>query len=654
MRKKFSNAFAQSAPPGVHKDESLPFWGLRVSPKGRRMWFLDCRIHGKRSYISLGLFPVVDAKEAKRRVLKAILQLENGEDPRKKRKSEEMNVEQATLAFEKEHFSHLKPSTLKDYKRHIRLFREAFSRKPVDSITSEDAEKFLSSYPSRVQANRMRSTIMCFYEWAIRKKLCEKNPFKEVRKAKEARRTELVSFAVLKKILEKFQERGMKNHYLFFLLIIRTGCRAGEALKMKKEDLTDGIWLKPAENTKNGKAQRVWIGEEICRYYFESIFKTPFPSIRPNWLLNEQGKRIEFDGYSEKFKIAFEHQGIQHYQKVEHFQDDNRFEKLKHHDALKRKICKREGIILFQIPQLYKLLTPEELPNWLNENFRKAGIEGYIARPLEINVDSIHRRDRIKQYRDVVEAKGGKLIADKFLSAHQKVRVVCKDGHEWETSFNSIKSDHWCPYCAGQKGNFLKILKDHCKARGGRCLDTTWRGNTFKYTFECSEKHQWKAVSSNVLPRKSSPKGSWCPRCHGNNEYSIEDIQKIAKKLGGKCLSNEYLGMNKKLDWECTEGHRWSATPSGAVHRGTWCPKCGRRKASKSKQKHSIESLDKEAQKRGGRCLSTEYVNTDSRLLWKCSCGHEWEGLVSNFLRGKWCPVCGRKKATLARRANKK
>jgi integrase len=263
MRSRLNNSFAASAPQGVHKDESLPFWGLRVSPKGRKSWVLDCRIHGKRTYISLGIYPVIDAKLAKKRALEKMFAIEQGQDPRTKKRSVSNTISELAKGYGREHLSGLKPSTLKDYTRHMRLFIESFGKREANSVTVEEAEEFITSYPSRVQANRMRSTLMSFYQWAIKKRKCSENPFKQVEKVKEGKRTELVNVETLKQILGTFQSEGQAKHHLFFLLIMRTGCRAGEAQKMKVKDLQGEIWLKPAENTKNGKPQRVWLGAEM-------------------------------------------------------------------------------------------------------------------------------------------------------------------------------------------------------------------------------------------------------------------------------------------------------------------------------------------------------------------------------------------------------
>jgi hypothetical protein len=36
----------------------------------------------------------------------------------------------------------------------------------------------------------------------------------------------------------------------------------------------------------------------------------------------------------------------------------------------------------------------------------------------------------------------------------------------------------------------------------------------------------------------------------------IEEMQEIARKRGGQCLSLVYHGTNNKLLWQCAEGHQ--------------------------------------------------------------------------------------------------
>jgi len=58
-------------------------------------------------------------------------------------------------------------------------------------------------------------------------------------------------------------------------------------------------------------------------------------------------------------------------------------------------------------------------------------------------------------------------------------------------------------------------------------------------------------------------------------------------------------------------------------------------------QSFVIEKLKLITAEKGGLCLSTAYVNSKTKLLFRCSEGHEWESIPSNILKGHWCRICG-------------
>lgn len=45
----------------------------------------------------------------------------------------------------------------------------------------------------------------------------------------------------------------------------------------------------------------------------------------------------------------------------------------------------------------------------------------------------------------------------------------------------------------------------------------------------------------------------------------------------------------------------------------------------RTRERHTLEEMRALAAARGGRCLSTEYVNTSTHLLWECANGHQWK-----------------------------
>ena len=126
-----------------------------------------------------------------------------------------------------------------------------------------------------------------------------------------------------------------------------------------------------------------------------------------------------------------------------------------------------------------------------------------------------------------------------------------------------------------------------------------------------------------------------------SRKLSIEEMRQIAKKWGGKCLSETYLNNHTPLLWECKIGHRWEATPKN-INRGAWCHSCG------GSMKLTIEEMRKLAEERGGRCLSDIYVNNRTKLVWECSEGHTWKAVPNSVKCGNWCPKCAKKRIAQA------
>jgi len=107
-----------------------------------------------------------------------------------------------------------------------------------------------------------------------------------------------------------------------------------------------------------------------------------------------------------------------------------------------------------------------------------------------------------------------------------------------------------------------------------------------------------------------------------------------------KCLSDDYIDSKTKLRWECKQGHQWEAVPS-SIKSGRWCPVCGRKQSAK-KRSLTIDEMHKIANEFGGKCLSYEYINCDTKLLWECANGHQWWTIPYSIKKGHWCPVCAR------------
>ena len=329
-------------------------------------------------------------------------------------------------------------------------------------------------------------------------------------------------------------------------------------------------WLAKPANIKNGTwcpKCMTFYSEEICRTTFEQIFNSKFIRVRPKWLVNLEGNTMQLDGYSKKYNLAFEYQGQQHYIVTRFSNTKEKLEKMKLRDRLKKKICKKNGVYLFQIsyktdlsqlPKLIEKKSKDFLSKNLNLNFKKN---------IDLNKIYSHKK-KILEFHDIAKKKGGKCLSNTYLNQKQKLKFECSEGHVWKTMANTIKGGgSWCPYCAGKAPYSLNEINKILKKKGGICLSKKINGTKSYLKFQCKKKHIWKTQLGNIIS------GKWCPYCSGNARLTIEEMKDIAKERGGKCLSNKYVNSTTKLKWQCSNGHVWFAQPNN-IKFGKWCKKC--------------------------------------------------------------------------------
>jgi hypothetical protein len=129
--------------------------------------------------------------------------------------------------------------------------------------------------------------------------------------------------------------------------------------------------------------------------------------------------------------------------------------------------------------------------------------------------------------------------------------------------------------------------------------------------------------------------GKWCGACAGNEQLNLEECNQFATLKGGKCLSTEYVNKKSCLRWECNKGHIWNTIFGSIKHQGTWCPECYGNK------KLTIDKCIDHATTKGGKCLSTKYVNNRTYIDWKYQKGHTFSSYFDNVKnQNQWCPRC--------------
>lgn len=352
-------------------------------------------------------------------------------------------------------------------------------------------------------------------------------------------------------------------------------------------------------------------GEEICRAYMEAMFGRPFPKCRPMFLKYKQtGRNLELDGFCEELSIAFEHHGLQHYEEVSLFKDSRiSLSERKRRDRLKRRRCAARGVVLVEVPELHLKTPLSKLREFIIEQCTAAGRQvpfpdAEVDATQLVAVSSINLA--IERAKEFAESKGGQCLSTAYLGKNQKLRWRCDRGHEWEAPHARVVNGRaWCPECGKDKcreatrhrlGWYegLERCKRYAESKGGEVLSTEYRGVRRRLIWRCALGHTFHAEPFQLLP-KPSLKGGWCRECTrlsaraAMNERLLARCQRHAQSLGGEMLSASCDGHRQAVKWQCKCGSRWMACPASVFgsrgRPGTWCPRCGREKAERNRQR---------------------------------------------------------------------
>ncbi len=168
----------------------------------------------------------------------------------------------------------------------------------------------------------------------------------------------------------------------------------------------------------------------------------------------------------------------------------------------------------------------------------------------------------------------------------------CEAGHEWEAAVHSVVLDGCgCPYCAGRR--VLSGVNDLVTAKPELLLEWDYEKNIDvdpkrilpsshkKVWWRCSRGHSWQAA---VFSR-SKENAAGCPYCTGRQALAgFNDLATLRPELakqwhrtlnGELGPENVTLGSNKKVWWQCGEGHVWNAAVYSRTRtKGSGCPVC--------------------------------------------------------------------------------
>ena len=231
----------------------------------------------------------------------------------------------------------------------------------------------------------------------------------------------------------------------------------------------------------------------------------------------------------------------------------------------------------------------------------------------------------------------------------------CKNGHEWRMKVYDFSKGYRCPYCSNHRVNESNAL---AIKRPELAFEWNYEKNkeltpsmvTFssgkKVWWKCKHGHEWQERIGN-----RSQLGYGCPYCSGKRPTKEHNLAALYPSLMLEWHPTKNQGIdptdllphsNRKVWWQCKEGHEWE-TQICSRTRGTNCPYCA------GKYIWEENCLEKQYPNVAHYWHPTKNKNltpkdvaphSKKQVWWSCEQGHEWRRTISDEVAALGCPYC--------------
>jgi integrase len=241
-------------------DSELRGFGLRCSPKGKKVFILQYRQDGRSRRMSLGALGALTPDEARDLARRFLGDVAKGEDPSGERQKERKAPNMSALCdrFIDEHVNlRCKPTTQGEYRRACDLFiKPRIGSLRVQAVTRTDVAELHHALRNKpYQANRVLGVLSKMFNlaevWGLRPD--GSNPTRHVPKYAERKRERFLDPDEIKRLWatldQSVQDETETVHVTAaFKLLLLTGCRLSEIQTMRWSYIRgDVLWLPDAK-----------------------------------------------------------------------------------------------------------------------------------------------------------------------------------------------------------------------------------------------------------------------------------------------------------------------------------------------------------------------------------------------------------------------
>jgi integrase len=252
----------------LYWDDDVHGLGLRIRAGGSRTFVFQYK-HGNRTRrITLGHCSALDPATARKTAGELYARTKLGQDPAAERDERRAQADETFGSHIKPFLNwqrgRVRPSTLRHFERHLLVNLSALHPLPISAISRREIATQLArlSESSPVQANRTRSSLATFLNWAMREGLTETNAALLTNKNAEKPRERVLSDGEIKALWNALPDGDFAD---IVRILFLTGQRATEIsdLRWDEIDFEKDVIRLPPHRTKNRRSHTIPISSPV-------------------------------------------------------------------------------------------------------------------------------------------------------------------------------------------------------------------------------------------------------------------------------------------------------------------------------------------------------------------------------------------------------
>jgi integrase len=288
LTKSIIDALSTPQTDTVYWDAALPGFGIKVTPKSRKVFIVLYRTGGAGSKLckyTIGPYGRVTLHQARIAAQKVFAARLEGRDPAAEKRERKRRVVADRVEDLLEAFIEQRLSQNRSGAEIARLLRremgKAWAGRSIHEIGKRDVVEVISAIEQRgapVAANKTLKSIKTFLRWCVGRAILDQSPAEGVPSpAKEISRDRVLSDDELSKVILTAREVDDRYGGIVELLVL-TGQRREEVARLAWDelDLTQRIWTIPKLRTKNAKPHVVQLSDQSIAVLRRMVKRGPY------------------------------------------------------------------------------------------------------------------------------------------------------------------------------------------------------------------------------------------------------------------------------------------------------------------------------------------------------------------------------------------